>query len=53
MAQIECSNCGKTVDVPDCCGKPMAEKESKLVCSSCGKSQEIANCCGKPMSIKK
>jgi len=53
MGNLECENCGTTIDLPMHCGQPMHKEGDQLVCwmgASCG-AQPIPEHCGKPMKV--
>jgi YHS domain-containing protein len=54
MGNLECTNCGVKLELPQHCGKPMHKEGDQLVCwmgPECG-SQPIPEHCGAPMDVK-
>jgi hypothetical protein len=52
MARLECEICGRTLEVPTCCGESMMVRDSHLLCCCNPDTCEhklIPICCGQQM----
>ena len=52
MARLECEICGRTLEVPMCCGESMMARDSHLLCCCNPDTCEhklIPICCGQQM----
>ena len=50
--ELYCSLCGKTREIPQCCGKEMEYVDGLLFCSSCGREMRIPKCCNREMQVR-
>ncbi|MEM4389386.1 MAG: hypothetical protein QXG98_01870 [Candidatus Micrarchaeia archaeon] len=49
--KLKCSACGRTIDIPLCCGEEMVLEKGMLACEYCGKARDIPLCCGRKMAF--
>lgn len=50
--KMVCQVCGKTKNLPVCCGKTMEMDKALFFCPTCGNEKKIPACCHKEMRVQ-
>jgi uncharacterized Zn ribbon protein len=51
--EVYCPECGRTVEIPECHGKPMEYDGSVFFCPACAREWSPPSCCGGDMRIRR